>query len=411
MENTRGILYPALHKFYNALSSLEKFDKGSNFFDNISHLDNFLSEFRNITFVLQKALSNTTFKSTYDKLRKQYLINDVCKWFVDKRNSTVKEHPFDLEKRIVISIYSSEDALCLPELLFTIENDIKFTSVIESLKEALIKTGFIEVFLSAEFIFLERGQNEDLYDNFILGITQMKLFLSEMQKALNEKCSLSKEIQDRIEKMNFYRVPKDFLFADDYVFNCKYEFFERSARIALTSGIKNNRSPIDNLNRFGPNGNIFSQFELMHIVFYQMQKALLPTCMIIFNDDTFELLSFGFSIKTTVYRKFNEIAKRIEKENIINLLFVSEMNTFDIVEIANLDSRERIKHVKNEILAFYMIDNGLTIKSHGFETKRVDDMEYIVSVMSTDPTNQGLPVYLNPIIKEFNRLIAIKNQG
>ncbi len=67
MINSRGLLYPALHKFYSALSSLEKFEKGTNFFDNISYLDNFFSEYRNITFVLQKSLAKTLFMSTYEK--------------------------------------------------------------------------------------------------------------------------------------------------------------------------------------------------------------------------------------------------------------------------------------------------------------------------------------------------------
>ncbi|MRT93047.1 hypothetical protein [Ancylomarina sp. 16SWW S1-10-2] len=87
MKNSRGLLYPALHKFYSALSSLEKFEKGSNFFDNICHLDNFFSEYRNITFVLQKSLAKTEFRTVYEKLRDKYLVNDVGKWFIGKRNS------------------------------------------------------------------------------------------------------------------------------------------------------------------------------------------------------------------------------------------------------------------------------------------------------------------------------------
>jgi len=410
MEKSRGILYPALHKFYSALSSLEKFEKGSNFFDNINHLDNFFSEYRNITFVLQKSLSGSKFTSVYKELRNQYLINDVCKWFVDKRNNVVKEQPFDLEKRIVINIYSNQNAICLPELIFTIDNDVKFSSIVDSLRETFQQSGQIEVFFSAEFIFYERGHTEDLYDNFILGITQMKLFLAEMQKALNQNCSLSEELEKRIEKMNFYRVPKDFLFVDDYVFNCKREFFEKASRIALTCGPKNHRSPIENFDIYNTGGDILSKFELMHVVIYQMQKSLLPTCMIVYNDDTFELISFGFSIKTTVYRKFNEIAKRIEKDNIINILFVSEMYIYDLKDVKNLDSQERIKHAKNEILAFYMIDNQLSIKSQGFETNRIDDMEYIASVMVSNQTDLELPVYLNPIEHEFNRLLQINSE-
>ncbi len=55
-------------------------------------------------------------------------------------------------------------------------------------------------------------------------------------------------------------------------------------------------------------GDLFSKFELMYVVIFQIGKSLLPTCLILHSDDTFELVTFGFAIKTTVYRKFNEIA-------------------------------------------------------------------------------------------------------
>src|SRR5690554_3774864 len=282
MKNSRGLLYPALHKFYSALSSLEKFEKGSNFFDNISHLDNFFSEYRNITFVLQKSLAKTEFRLVYEKLRDKYLINDVGKWFLGKRNSIIKEKPFDLEKRIVIRIYSGKDIYSLPEFIFTIENDVDYSSIIESLRRTFLNSGQIEVFFSAEFTFYERGHTEDLYDNFVLGITQMKLLLSGMQKELNEDCFLSEELERKIENLNFYRVPKDFLFADDYVFNCKYERFEKGSRAAIGFGNKNPRSSVENLDKYSPNGDILHKFELMHLVIFQMQKRLMPTCMIIF---------------------------------------------------------------------------------------------------------------------------------
>lgn len=410
MKNSRGLLYPALHKFYSALSSLEKFEKGSNFFDNISHLDNFFSEYRNITFVLQKSLAKTEFGSVYEKLRDKYLINDVGKWFLGIRNSIIKEQPFELEKRIVISIYSGKSTYSLPDLIFTIENDVDFSSIVESLKESFLNSGQIEVFFSAEFIFYERGHTKDLYDNFILGITQMKLLLSDMQKELNEDCVLSKDLERRIDKMNFYRVPKDFLLIDDYVFNCKNESFKKASRIALSSGHNNHRSPIKNLDQYYPNGDILSKFELMHLVIFQLQNRLMPTCLIVYGDNSFELNSFGFSIKTTVYRKFNEIAKRIEKDNIVNILFVTEMYTYDVNDIKNLDSQERVKHAKNEILAFYMIDNQLTIKSHRFETKKVNDFNYIASIMHASSIEQELPAFMNPLKLEFTRLLRIQNE-
>lgn len=69
-----GILYAAYQKFYSALNCLERFDKEKDFFENISNLDGFFSEFRNITFVLQKAVAHTEYAPLYEKNRDKYLM-------------------------------------------------------------------------------------------------------------------------------------------------------------------------------------------------------------------------------------------------------------------------------------------------------------------------------------------------
>ncbi|MRT93048.1 hypothetical protein [Ancylomarina sp. 16SWW S1-10-2] len=229
--------------------------------------------------------------------------------------------------------------------------------------------------------------------------------MSEMQKELNEDCVLSEELEKRISKLTFYHVPKDFLFADDYVFNCKYENFEKASRAAFSFGHDSPRSPIENLDKIIPDGDLLKKFELMHLLFFQKQSKLMPTCMIVFSDNTFELNSFESSIKTTVYRKFNEIAKRIEKEDIVNILFVTEMYIYNTNDIKNLDSQERGKHAKNEILIFFMIDNQLSIKSHSYDTKKVNDLKYIASIMHSNQTEQELPAFMNPVKLEFERLL------
>src|SRR5690606_26084046 len=100
-----------------------------------------------------------------------------------------------------------------------------------------------------EFIFNENGHSEDLYDNLIFGINQMKLLLAEMKNSINEDCSLCNELERKIEKMNFYQVPKDLLFIEDYIFYCKKEYFEKASRIALSVGSSQTRVPIENLNK------------------------------------------------------------------------------------------------------------------------------------------------------------------
>lgn len=62
-----GLLYPAYQKFYSALSNLERFNKESNFFDNISAIDSFFTEYRNITFVIQSSLAHTEHIGIYEK--------------------------------------------------------------------------------------------------------------------------------------------------------------------------------------------------------------------------------------------------------------------------------------------------------------------------------------------------------
>ena len=401
MNNSRGLLYPALHKFYSALSSLEKFEKGTNFFDNIGYLDNFFSEYRNITFVLQHSFAHTGFLVAYENLRNKYLINSVGKWFIEKRNEILKDQPFDLEKRIVITIYSVEATVSLPELMFTIDNDVDISTIIESLRGTFMSLRQLEVMFSAEFFFYEQGHIEDLYHNVIFGINQMKLLLGALKQAVNEHCKLSDKLESKIKMMNFYQVPKDFLLVDDYVFFAKKNSFEKGSRVTMWGGHGQTKCPIENLNIAYPNGDLYSKFEWMHLLTFQKQKTLLPTCMVVYSDNTFELLIFGCSIKTTVYRKFNEIAKRIEADAITHVLFVTEMYVYDSKHL-NKDSGERIKHAHKEILAFYIVDKELSMKSHAYDSKRVNDFDYIASVMFAKPKESELPYFMNPVIKKFN---------
>ena len=102
MSSEQDLLYPAFQKFYSALSSLERFHKEKSFFENISSLDTFFSEFRNVTFVLQKSLAHTDYMRLYEDLREKYF--SELKWFVETRNETTKQHPFELIKKIKITV-------------------------------------------------------------------------------------------------------------------------------------------------------------------------------------------------------------------------------------------------------------------------------------------------------------------
>ena len=103
MDN-HEILSPALQKFYSALTSLDEFGKNGDFFDDVSNLDKFFSEFRNITFVIQKSLKTDENKEIYKKLRDTILSGDTLKWFVNTRNKTTRNHLNSRKNLLLICI-------------------------------------------------------------------------------------------------------------------------------------------------------------------------------------------------------------------------------------------------------------------------------------------------------------------
>lgn len=410
-----GLLYPAMHKFYSALNSLEQFEKRNDFFNNISSLDNFFSEYRNITFVLQKSLAHTEYEDIYNENREKYLLNDTCKWFVEKRNEVLKQHPFNLEKRIIITIYSPQTSIALPERVFTIENDVEYTTIIESLRAFFMHINPIEVYFSVEFSFYEKGHDKELYEDFITGISNMKTFILAMKDSIKENCKLCNQLQQKIEEMKYHNVPKNMLFIDDYVYYCEKNKFEKAARMEISLPVLSMRTSLASYCNFlkkdsEEKRNIFNNFIIMHIQIFSMQKTLMPTFMIIYRDETFELKSFHASIKTTMYRKINDIAKKIEKDNIKSIFLVTEMLNYTNKEnnynaILNINSSERIKYKTSESLCFFMLDESLQYKSYYFNSEKIDDMEYLVSILHNPSQTYPTISFLQPIKDEFKRLI------
>lgn len=173
-----GLLFPAYQKFYSALSNLDKFNKENNFFDNISSLDTFFSEFRNITFVMQKSLAHTEYTSVYTRNRDKFLSDSI--WFVRKRNETTKEQPFQLIKQIEITLYYPDKGITFYSEKFSVDNDVEMSTLIEKFRRLFININPFEVFFSAELTFYEKGSQEDLFNKLIHGIKSIKDFLKSM---------------------------------------------------------------------------------------------------------------------------------------------------------------------------------------------------------------------------------------
>ena len=151
------ILGPALQKYYSALKSLYEFGLQGDFFDDVSNLDKFFSEFRNITFVVQKGVSKEN-KVIYTELRTQYLTGEISKWFVDTRNKTIKEKPFDLKKELCLDLYLPGGVFTLTDSRLVVNFEDSFDDALEFIRTAFLEQfGLKEIFLHQKFSSRNRG--------------------------------------------------------------------------------------------------------------------------------------------------------------------------------------------------------------------------------------------------------------
>lgn len=397
-----SIMYGAFQKYYSALVNLRKFDKENDFFNNISCLDNFFSEFRSITFVLQKSIAHTKYKCLYEKYREMYLSD--CKWFVDKRNQTIKEEPFPLIKQIDISVYFPSAGFCVDSKKFSVENDVPLTKLINSLEDFFSELDPVQIFFSAKFAFYERNNHENIFLKIVDGINIMHNFLLKMYKEIDDKCDLCDELIQRIKSLKDFFIVDDILLINDYVYYPQKKQFDKSQTIIMFVG--DNlllRAPLTRFDTYklsNSDNDYFKKFVFMHAI--QQNIELMPTIMTVYSDKTFTIDSFTADIKTIFYRKFNEIAQRIIEEDIqevyVMMVYISLSPKF-----CDIPSVERIHYMENEFLTFMKVDSNLNEEEYVFDGKLLKDTQYI-----TNKFLYGKPSKLNfginnmhPIIEAF----------
>lgn len=401
-----SLLYPAMQKLYSALSSLEKFSKENNFFENISSLDTFFSEFRNITFVLQKSLSHTKFIDDYNKLRDEYL--SECRWFIEKRNETTKQQPFQLVKKIDISVYLPYQKLEICSYEFTVEDDVEMSTLFDELKQLFSKLHPIEVFFSAKFSFYESDTKIDIYEKISFGINQIKLLLDELKIRINENCSLCNKLESAIKKFHFGVTLKDMFLTNDYVYYPKTDLFERAERMALSThgvNVSMPRMPINNgrWHMFGSKDtSFFDKFVVMHVLIGTAD--LMPTIMIVYEDETYEMDTYHSTNKTTGYRKINEAAKKISSDNVKEVYVMHTYTSIESVDkIYQMTSKERLQRGTQDILVFMKVDSDLNKEEYFFEEKNIRCENYLVGKLREGSKKHLAYGKLNmqPIIRAF----------
>lgn len=409
-------LCPVFQKYYNALKSINELKTNNNFFDNIASIDNFFLEFRNITFVLQKQLKSEEEKNTYERLKLKYLNNDTMKWFVETRNEVSKEHSFELKKKIIVDVYCIDSEKNIINETFTIQDeDLTSEQVKTKIEEKLskIKTREPEIFLTIKYLFLNKSEEIDIYEMIKKGLNIMHDFVFELEESINGDCRLCQKLKESIlEKTKEFSSRRMELITDcSYnVKKNKLEFYDKADILYGTKSdnffLDNYRMPIKDNPIFPRGGNIdevFESFIIMYILIYiEQQKHIMPTFVIIYKDMTFTIDSFFVFTKATLYRKVNEISKKILADDIIAIMSVGESLAYPIddTNIYEKPYEERIKNATEERLVFTMIKDNIDEKTIWFDTNRIEDMMYVRSKLNKNDKS-FFDLTLQPIREMF----------
>ena len=404
------IMFPAYQKYYSALSSLERFDKEADFFDNISALDSFFSEYRNITFVLQKSIAHTEYMPVYEKNREKYLSS--CRWLVEKRNETTKEHPFQLVKQIDILVFFPSDATHVLTRTFAVENDVELSDLLDDLKRFFARLNPIQVFFSSKFSFYDKTTKEDVYEKIVEGIHSMSCFLEAMYQEIGERSKSTDAIIKKISGLKFLHIPRDMFLINDYAYYPKVNRFERAGRYAMMpksdKSLDHIRMPLSNIDRYqlslkmGPvRLDHFKKFVMMNVEIGSTD--LMPTFMIVFNDDTFEFDSFQATLKTTMYRKVNEVAARIAKEDIVAVYYMATYTTFPMdPKYLQMTSEDRLGYGVEDVLTFMEVTDTLSERECYFERSKIQNERYIFDQLFNHTSSLNLgKTNMMPIVEAF----------
>ena len=383
-----GLLYPAYQKFYSAISCLERFRKEQDFFENISCLDTFFSEYRSITLVMQKSLAHTPYIDTYKSLVATGCLDP---WLNTQRVKSVHTHPVEFTKKVDIIIYFPDRGIDLLSESFSVEDDVPLSSLEAALKAVFARIDPVEVFFSAACSFPEKETGADVLQKAMSGLFSMRDFMDKMHTAIGEDCHLCNQLREKISHSSILHMPMDFLTIDDYVYYPIKDEFERGGRLAsmLGSSIAPPRTPLKSMSQFGSvdDDDYFQKFAVMHITLGTTD--LMPTFMVVYKDSTFQLITFHADIKTTFYRKINEVASIVMSEDVQAVYCMMTYVVCDHTE-ENMQrsSKERMTLGNEEFLTFMKVDAELNEEEYFFDAAVLGNREQLARHVLKGPSKK-----------------------
>lgn len=407
------LIYPMLQKYYNALNSLNSLSIAKDIFESIPLVDNFFAEFRNITFVMQKSFNTKELKEYYRKKQEEFLNDDSLRWFIDKRNETVKENPFKLEKEISVYVYLPDYCGKIVDSRLNVDNDVPLETIEQVIKAYLIKYNKnSDIYFSIDILFKENGNEIDIYSRIKTGIIIMDNFVNAVMTDYPCRCSKCTNIIEKIKKLKTEIFLKDFTFSWDYTIENNEIIWGQQIEMGtndkngypiLMSDIRipiNANLPIGN-DVINDDMQLFKFYASMHYTIFNAQKKnIMPTFIIVYEDNTVSYISFIPTIKTTFYRKAQYVEKIARKKDIRVIYFIGENYYYPIEKIKEIQQSysQRIKHASTTLLSINMMSKKYEhIMTIIFDTKNIECEAYAINQIN-NPYEDINCHWLNPIL-------------
>lgn len=412
MDTNKNILLPFLQKVYSAFKHLERFSISNNFFDNISDLDGFFSEYRSSTFVLQKSLGGPA-NTIYQKNLKENLLKDedLANWLNDKRVEAIHSHPIVLHKHLTVVVYSGVSSKIILEKQYSLEFDEPFENVKAGLIEVFPRLNPIEVNFSAKYIFTEGDKDVDVVRMTQNAISNMVYFMYAMLKDLKISDTLSIQLTDKIMELSQSLGAKPLSLVRDYYYLVDEQKFELGE--VLESSLPLVRIPFakfEQVDKQNVDGSHFEYFVSLHAMIYlQQHEHIMTTFFVKYVDDSVTIISFDASLRTTFYRKINEVAGLVANEDVDAVYLVTEFIGYksmsigkDLEEFASTPYSKRRENALKTMLVFFQIDTvGIrSIMASGESIKQLTSTEGVR--MWKNGYDATLHNFLTPLKIAFN---------
>lgn len=414
-----SLLAPALQKFYSALKSIERFSVEKGFFDNISSIDVFLSEFRSVTFALQTSLGRKDHPD-YIRNRDGILVKDVlvAKWLNNQRAITIHQHPFDLKKILRVVVYDSGNAVEVKRYEQTLEQEDNFGDYLQIIKNSFLAIHSTEVYFSAQYLFVDKDDSSErsVFDYIDSGIVVMWQFLHAMRADLKDESDIANKLMVQIDDLMKIIPQRWVMDVIDYCYYAKSDTFEKGESFTFVQP----DIPVP-VNLFlgqvqqmsSTVKTFFDAFIYLHMLIYIQQNHHIMSTFFIENaDGTYRMISFLASLRTTMYRYINRVANMVSNDSVVNVYLVTEtvgyggfgMNAFS--RFMQLDYKEKAAYRIKTYLSFYKVNQIGGIESVAIDANTLVDRLSVSVAMGNMKTTKDFTVYnvmLSPIVEGFKK--------